>query len=180
MNKKSRTNTRRLAFGAMLTALGVVLLYIGAVTDILDLTLCAAASLITVFAMLEFGRSYAYMIYASTAIIAFLILPSKFAAVAYACVSLYTIIKANIEKLSKAVAWLIKLLYFNVILTVGILAAKYVFMLPDEGIISDISLAVLGNAAFVLFDIAISKLIVLYAFTLRRRFKIDKYIARFR
>ena len=49
-----------------------------------------------------------------------------------------------------------------------------------EELASDISLAVLGNAAFVLFDIAISKLIVLYAFKLRRRFKIDKYIARFR
>ena len=46
------------ALGAMLTALGVVVIYLGAVTDVLDLSMCALASFICVFALLEFGTGY--------------------------------------------------------------------------------------------------------------------------
>lgn len=41
---KISTRTRRLTMGAMFTALGVVLLWLGAVIEILDLSLAAIAS----------------------------------------------------------------------------------------------------------------------------------------
>ncbi len=178
MSAKLNSNTRRTALGAMLTALGTVLLYIGAVTEILDLSLCAAASLITVFAVVEFGRPYAYTIYTATVLLSLLILPNKFASGAYAFMAFYSIIKSVIERLSRVPGWIIKLLYFNAGLAVCIILARHIFLLPDEGILSVIWLFLLGNAAFILFDIAITKLITLYIFKLRARFKIDKYIKR--
>jgi len=45
--------------------------------------------------------------------------------------------------------------------------------------IAMLSLFVLGNAAFILFDIALSRLVLLYFFRLRTRLRIDKYIGRF-
>lgn len=160
----------------MLTALGTALIYVGAVTEILDLSLCAIASLITVFAVVEFGRPYAFMIYAATVFASFLLLPSKFAAGAYAFMALYSIIKSVIERYSASVAWILKLLYFNAGLIVCFIIAKYLLFLPTEGVLTLVGTLILGNTAFVLFDIAITRLITLYIVRLRSRFRIDKYI----
>lgn len=171
-------NTRKTTLGAMLVALGTALIYIGAVTEILDLSLCAAACLIAVFALLEFGSPFAFMVYTATALLSLIILPNKFAACAYIFMAFYSVIKFFVERLPKAFAWIAKLLYFNIGLVAGLLLAKYIFMLPEDTPITLISLFVLGNAAFVLFDIALSRLVLLYAFRLRRRLKIDRYLNR--
>lgn len=176
MLNNRRAKTRRLSLGAMLVSLGTVLLYIGAVTDVLDLSLCAAASLIVVFALIEFGKAYAYTICAATAILSFLILPSKFASLMYLFASLYTIFKLYFEKPRRVISWLLKLLYFNAVMILCLLAAKYIFMLPDDGLAADIVLLLLGNAAFVLYDIAVSRLAVVYVFKLRKRFKLDRFL----
>lgn len=176
MPASRKSEIKKLSLGAMLIALGTVLIYIGAITEVLDLSLCAVACLITVFAVVEFSKSYAFMIYAATTILSFLILPNKFAAVAYAFMALYSILKALIERLSKVFAWIIKLLYFNTGIVAVFFVSKYILMLPDEGVASYIVLLLLGNAAFVLFDIAITRLITLYIFRLRSRLKLDRYL----
>lgn len=176
MSGRNSSKIRRISLGAMLTALGVVFLYLGAVTDVLDLTFAAAASLITVFAFLEFGRAYAYMILAATAVLSFTVLPSKVVALMYAASAFYTIIKADIEKLGKKLGWVLKLLYLNVVTAVLIWASKYIFMLPDDGTFFDVTLILLANAAFILYDIAVTRLAVFYVFKLRKKYKIDKFL----
>lgn len=179
MSQNRSMNTKTTALGAMLVALSVVLLYIGSVTEILDLSLCAVASLVALFAHIEFGRRYALTVYSAAVLLSLLILPNKFAALAYAFMALYSIIKSAIDHLGRIASWIVKLAYFNAGLIFGVLLAKYIFLLPDEGMIAMISLFALGNAAFILFDIALSRLVLLYFFKLRTRLKIDKYIGRF-
>lgn len=54
MNRKeSVMRTRKLAVSAMLSALGVVILYLGSVINVLDLTMVAIASLFVFFAVIE-------------------------------------------------------------------------------------------------------------------------------
>ena len=166
------------ALGAMLTALGVTMIYLGAVTDVLDLSMCALASFICVFALLEFGTGYAVTVSAATLLLSLMLLPSKIAAFEYALMAGYMILKPRIERLNRISAWCVKFVYINVSLALGLLAAKYVFMLPDDGLWLNIAFAVLGNVAFVLFDIACTRLIVLYVFRLRKRLNIEKYLKR--
>lgn len=179
MSQNRAMNTKTTALGAMLVALSVVLLYIGSITEILDLSLCAVASLVAVFALIEFGRGYALTVYSAAALLSLLILPNKFSALAYVFMALYSIIKSVIERLGRIASWIVKLVYFNAGLIIAVLLAKYIFLLPDEGMIAMLSLFVLGNAAFILFDIALSRLVLLYFFRLRTRLRIDKYIGRF-
>ncbi len=169
-------NTRSIALGAMLTSLGVLFIYLGAVTDILDLSLCALASLILVFALIEFGQSYAYMIYFATSVLSFLVVPNKFSAMLYLFCGLYSIVKSNIERLGTVISWVLKLAYVNAGIALSLLAAKFIFMLPDDGLMMNIGFAVLGNIALVLYDIAITRLITAYIYVFRRKLGIDKYI----
>ncbi|MBQ7821956.1 MAG: hypothetical protein IJ391_06725 [Clostridia bacterium] len=177
---RSRAKTQKIALGAMLAALGVVLQYFGAVIEVLDLTCCAAASLIIVFAVIEFGRKYAYGVYAATLILSAILVPNKFEVAAYAFVALYVIIKSNIERLKRVSSWILKLLYFNIVLALALTLAKLVFMTPDLDLMAVVFFEVVGNVAFILFDIAVTKLIILYIYRLRARFKIDRYVAKLR
>ncbi|MBQ4137678.1 MAG: hypothetical protein IJD67_06165 [Clostridia bacterium] len=172
--------TRRIALGAMLTSLSVVLMYLGTVIEVLDLTCCACASFVTVFAVIEFSRRYACGVYAATLILSALVVPNKFEVAAYAFIALYSILKSVIEKKRSRFSWVIKLLYFNVVLALALVSAKYLFLSPDLGFVSVISFALLGNIAFVLFDIALTSLITLYIFKLRARLKLDKYLSKMR
>ena len=170
--------TKITALGAMLTALGVTMMYLGAVTDVLDLSMCAFASFICTFALLEFGVGYALSVSTATLLLSLMLLPSKIVAFEYALMAAYMILKPRIERLDRIFAWLIKLLYINASLVLGLLAAKYVFMLPDDGIWINVAFVALGNVAFVLFDLACTKLIILYVYRLRKRLNIEKYLKR--
>lgn len=178
MSGKKRMNTRSVALGAMLTALGVLFIYIGAITDVLDISLCAVASLILVFSLIEFGRGYAYMVFFATAILSSLLLPNKFAAMMYIFCGFYSIVKSSIEKNVTFISWILKILYINAVIAVSLLAAKYIFMLPDDGLWATVGLIVLGNIAFILFDIAVTRLITAYLAVLRHKYGIDKYLKR--
>ncbi len=162
----------------MLTALGVTMIYLGAVTDVLDLSMCALASFICVFALLEFGAGYAVTVSAATLLLSLMVLPSKIAAFEYALMAGYMILKPRIERLDRIPAWCVKLVYINASLVLGLAAAKYIFMLPDDGTLLNVIFIAMGNIAFVLFDIACTKLIILYVYRLRKRLNIEKYLKR--
>ena len=70
---------------------------------------------------------------------------------------------------------LCKLVYFNAVLTIVILAARY-FLLLEQGEIVVLSLYGMGNATFVLFDILLSKLITLYIRRFRAKLKIGRFL----
>ena len=77
MRTESGRATRRLAVSAMLAALGVVLLWLGALVEVLDLSMAAIASMLAVFAVIEMSRRYAILVYAVTALLSLLLLPVR-------------------------------------------------------------------------------------------------------
>ena len=84
MRTQSGRATRRLAVSAMLAALGVVLLWLGALVEVLDLSVAVLASMLAVFAVIEMGRRYAVLVYVVTALLSLLLLPVKTSALVYA------------------------------------------------------------------------------------------------
>lgn len=178
MKKKASgnlTRTKKLAASAILSALSVVLMYLACMTS-LDLTLVVASSFAVVFAVIEFGGKYPFLIYAVTGALALAVVPNKSTALIYVMiVGYYPMAKAAFERKHYVVAWLLKLSLFNTAMLLTILMAKYILHLPDTGLGFDVITVLLGNAAFVLYDIAASKLILLYFVKLRAKLKIKNY-----
>ncbi len=176
MKKKNiKGRTRLLAASAMLAALGVVVLILGSVISALDLTMVAVASIFIFFAVLELGNPYQYLIYSATAMLSILLLPDKFSAFLYLIFGgIYPILKQLFERAPRWASWLFKLLYFNIVLAAMIFGSKYLFGVDEE----ELTLAVfaLGNVTFFLYDVAMTKLITFYLYSLRKKLRIEKYL----
>lgn len=165
-----RTATRKLAAAALLSALGVVLLGIGALIEVLDLSMAAMASLFTVFAVMELGGVYPYLVYAVTSVLALLLLPAKTPALIYAVfVGYYPILKAVFEKhLPRGLSLLAKVLVFNAGLALAVfLLLKFFYPEADIAFGWKYLLLLLGTPVFLLYDFALTRLITFYLTRLR-------------
>ncbi len=170
--------TKIISLCSILTALGVALLWLGAVTDILDITFCFASSIIIVFAQIELGSKAALLIYAATGILSVILLPTKFAAAAYLLFAgNYPIIKYFLEKKvkSKTSLFIIKIAYFSLAMGIMIAISKFIFLV-DDGLVISIIIFVLGLFACIIFDYLIRALVSLYYAKLRKRLRIDKIL----
>lgn len=168
--------TRRIALSAVLSALGVLFLFLGSVIEVLDLTMGAFASLIIVFAVIEMIRSAPWLIYAVTSVLALILLPNKFPAVLYLLFcGIYPILKAMFERLHYVVSWVLKFSAFNSGLLLIVTAAKFILHMPDGELDFTWLVFAVGNATFLIYDIALSKLITLYLVKIRSMLKLKNY-----
>jgi hypothetical protein len=163
--------TKKLTLSALLAALGVVLLLLGSLVELIDLSAAAVASFLVVFVFIELGLPWALLLWAATALTSLLIFPSG-ASLFYAAFGLYPLLKAALERLPRALEWTLKLLSFGAVLAAYILVGKFVLFLPDAALSGALLWAFIALAAvaFVLYDIALSRLIVFYSLRLRHRF----------
>ena len=164
-------NTKKLAFSAIIASLAVVFLYIGALFDVLDLSVAALASLCVLWVMVEFGTRWALSVYAVTSMLALLLLPVKLPAVLFAgFFGYYPVAKAFFErKLHGVLQWLAKLLLLNLSVVLLILVMRYVM---TEALWFEILLLVLCNIVFVVYDFALSRLLVAYVRVWRKKLRI--------
>ena len=174
-NSNRHDSTRRLALCAMLSALGVVMLYFGAMIEVVDISMAVIASLLCVFAVIEYGGAYPWMVFGVTAVLSILLLPNKTPAAMYAVFfGFYPIIKEKFEAKPRVVSWVLKELVFNVALAVLGLLLRYVLIVGEVSInpIYVVVLVVAAEGVFVMYDIALTRIISLYIFRLRKRFRI--------
>lgn len=173
------SQTKKITLSAMLVAVGTVFMTIGAFVQELDLTVCALSSLTVVFAFLEIGSYYPWLVWICTSLCTALVcnanplLPLEY----FLIFGIYPLVKAYIERLPKWSWIIVKLAYINAIIwgLVGIceLLLKTVFPF-FEGIDNEIFfivLYVLMNVAFLAFDLFITVMVRFYFIKLRPRFK---------
>lgn len=187
-----RITTRRLATCALLCAMAVVFLGFGAVVEVFDLTAAAAAALILLPVLLCYGPRYARLSYAVTAVLGVILMPQSLAAWVYAgLLGYYPIIKQRMERLPKVLGWVIKLLLLTAVLAVYLLVF-YVLFLGAQGSLLDAVTAAFGEEGsglymaaaviglslftFVLFDILIDRLLILYY--LRWQKRLEKWMGK--
>lgn len=172
-----RKSTKKLTLCAVCCALGVVIMSLGSLFEVLDLSSSALAAMLIVFIVIEIGGFWPWLVYAATGLLA-LMLPLKLAAVFYLVfVGYYPILKAKIERSGRrALGWAVKLALFIAALAAGLLISKYFLMIPDISPPWTAAVFIVGTAAFVLFDIALTKLIILYLRVWRRRLRIDRLL----
>lgn len=174
MKRNDRSErTKKVALCAMLSALGVVVLYLGAIVEVIDISMAVIASLFAVAAVIECGGLFPWAVYGVTGILSVVLLPSKLPAVMYLLFfGFYPIIKEKIERIkNRVVMWTVKEIVFNICLLLLMLIAKW-FMLDPEGLlVFEVIFFCLANVTFVLYDIALTRLISLYIFKIRKKFR---------
>lgn len=170
-----KTNTKKLAVSAILSAASVALMYIGCLTP-LDYTAIALASAAVVFAVIELNGKYPLLIYLTTSVLSILILPNKSSALMYTMFfGFYPIFKAMFERLHYIITWILKFSLFNTCLLLLITVTTYILHLDDAEFTMHIVVILLGNVTFFLYDIAFSQMITLYLVKLRAKFKLKNY-----
>lgn len=176
MDIKTRSeNIRKLAVCAMMSALGVVVLYLGSLVEVMDIAMSALASLFVIFAVIEYGKAAPWCIYGVTGILSAILLPNKLPALMYLLFfGFYPIIKEKTERLrKKPIQWLVKELIFNVCLIILMTLSNFILLIDiRETFVFEVVFFILANGVFVIYDIALTRLISTYIFRLRGKFKI--------
>ena len=171
MSAKKKNQTKLLTVSAMLSALGVIVLGIGSVFQSLDLTTAALAAFFCIYAVIEMGGPYPWMIWAVTSFLGILLLPQKSPAVLFLFIGCYPILKEKLERLRRWLCWLLKLVVFHAMAGLFLLTTKLFF--PDELLLSMGWMLIVSYfvavITFVVYDYALSKVITLYLLRLRQR-----------
>lgn len=184
--------TKMLTASALLSALGVALMFLGAMIETLDLSMAAMASFFCLFAVLEIRGIYPWLIFAVTGILTIILMPYSMVGWFYLLFfGFYPIFKDKVERLKKPISWILKILAFNFALILGTVVAFYLFVGDVEGknlidafgyvfgveklgSLVAIGVYLLANITFVVYDIALTRLIILYYFRIRKKLKFLK------
>lgn len=174
MSDRIQKRTKYLTVSAMLCALGVIFMALGGLIEVLDLSTAVLASLCCVYAMIEMGGVYPWGIWLVTSLLSLILLPQKTPAVFYTLfLGYYPILKAYFERLPRGIGYLIKLVTFHAAL--GLIYLVLRLFLPSE--LEALSggwllplLYALSLVCFILYDVAVTRLITFYLFKLKKRF----------
>ena len=160
MSKKTRT----LTLSALLVALSIISLYIASVWPTGRFGLVAFSSLFVAAAVIEDGFAPGIYVYIISSILGMLIVPNRAAPLLYILFfGYYPIIKSLIERRGHIILqWVLKLLVFNVALTVLWLLLREIVFDFGEVLLAPTVLYLAGNVVFALFDYGYSKVIWFY------------------
>ena len=166
----------KIALGGLLTALGVVLMFLTGLIPIGTYALPAIAGVLLIVAVIEIGAKWAWMIYAAVAVLSLLFAAYKEAALLFVLFfGYYPVLKSFLERISnKVLSWISKFAVFNVAVVACFFLAVNFLQLPEDsftvfGIYLPWVFLILGNAVFLIYDIALSGLVATYVEKLHHR-----------
>ena len=167
--------TKKITLSAMLTALGTVLMVLGAFIDVIDLSVCALASLLVVFVYIEIGSPFTWLVWLCTSLLTFLLFPGKAIWIEYfAIFGIYPILKAYIERLPRFLWFLLKFVYIGAMLLLLTFLVELIIGVPlivADSIWIKVGIYVIMYVAFFAYDVFITVCVRLYLERLRHRFK---------
>lgn len=167
--------TKKITLSAMVVALSTVFMVLGAVVDMLDLSVCALASLLVAFVYIEIGSPYTWLVWICTSLATFVCFPGSIIWMEYFLVfGIYPILKAYIEKLPRRIWLIVKLLFINAIIWVLIFCVELILGIPFFAVDKlwlKAAIYVLMNVAFIAYDLFITVLVRVYFEKFRPRFK---------
>ncbi len=167
--------TKKLTLAAMMAALGTVFLIIGANIEALDLAMGAVASIIMVFVYIELKSPYTWLVWLVTATLALLLGTANLLSGAWylTLFGIWPILKGYIERLPRAIWLLPKLLYANFAFGAVIGTWYLIFKVSPFAIDAlwlKITALVVGNFAFIIYDMFVTAVAKVYLLKYQKRF----------
>ena len=167
--------TKKLTLSAILVAISVVIMVLGGVISVLDLSMSALASLIVAFAYIEIGSPYTWLIWLATTVLSAVIFPGSLLWVSYlVAFGVYPILKGYIERLPRPFWILVKLAFANAAIWLMIAGSRLVLGLPlfdTQSKWIKIGLYLFLNVVFFAYDLCITACVRFYMEKLRHRFQ---------
>ena len=169
---RRRGAAARVAYPAILSALALILIYLGSIAPTGSWGIIAAAGLLPSAAVISVSLTAGFLCWASAAILAFLLVADKLCALLFGVLfGLYPMVKSLAERLGKKpMEYVLKLAFFNAAFTVVYLtmSGAVTASLPRVLGSSVWVLYGLANVIFLLYDYGFSKLIGLYIARVQR------------
>ncbi|WP_040197685.1 hypothetical protein [Candidatus Soleaferrea massiliensis] len=168
----------RIALGGLITALSILFLFMTGVIPFGTFALPTLAGAVLVAIVIEFSGKTALLTYIAVSILAVFITPDREAALLFVFFfGYYPILKEKLEMLkSKVISYLIKFAVFNVSIAAAYSLLIFLFQLPVfeafgvYGIWGIIGLWVVANLVFILYDVALTRVISMYVNWFRPKF----------
>ena len=167
--------TKKLTLSAMLVAMGVVIMAVGSVTEVLDLSTSVLASMLVAFACIEIGSPYNYLVWLATTALSVIIFPFSLAWMSYLfAFGLWPIIKGLVERTPRPLWLPLKAVFSLFAISAMAITVQLVTGVPL--VVAEKKWMVIGLYAilflcFFLYDAAMSAFIRFYLIKLRHRFK---------
>lgn len=171
---KLKQNIKKTAYCAIFASLCATLITVGNLLEIFDITVAAVCSFITYITLIEFGTKSSFLVYLTSSVLSFVVMPTLSTAFLYhtAFFGYYPIIKKYLSKLNKHLAKLISTLLFTVVMILLVTLFKKLFGMQNEHIGIYVSLIVVSDIFFIVYDYAINIFAFLYIKKFRKIFKI--------
>ncbi len=168
-------STVKITASGVISALAIVLM-LGTNIPIMLYTVPALVGIFFMIPAIEFNSKWAFLCYGVTAVLSFILPTEREAFVMFVgLLGYYPILKMLIERIpSRAVGLLLKFVTFNIALAGCFAVITKILGLPvfdnDRfGLWTTVAIVfVIGNVAFLIYDLALSRLIGLYFFKLRK------------
>lgn len=176
---KIKEKSFKASFGGISAALSLIIMAILGSFQSMTYAAPVICGFFIAFAVIEFNSKFAFALYLAVSVLALAVVPNKEAVVFYALFfGFYPILKGFIESRTKgAVSWIIKYVIFNIAIIIAYLICSKLLNIPyDEvGFLGKFTLLFLwgsGNVAFLIYDIAFTRVVTLYIY------KWQKYVKR--
>ena len=171
--RKNKSNN--VALAGILSALIVVMLLLGNLLQLLDLSMAALGGLVILIALIEMKPKWALGVYAVSAILALLISPQTASVVFAGFVGYYPVAKLRLDKIKpRLVSLLIKLVWFNLFLLFAWLVIERLLGLDEITGISKWVFIPICNFSFLLYDLLLEKFAILYVIKIRPKLPFGK------
>ncbi|MBR5044122.1 MAG: hypothetical protein IKX66_02130 [Clostridia bacterium] len=163
---------RALTLSAVLAALSVLLLFLGSLFDVTDLAAVMVASFFVVLVVIECRGAWPWLLYITVSVLSFLLLPGRFVSVEYALFGgIWPILKYWLERLPRLPSFLLKLLVGNALAAFAAwLGLKFFGLEVPSALWLKIAAVALWEAVLLLYDLLLTRLIVIWCVKYRSRF----------
>ena len=187
MAKKQRDKIIRLSYGAILSALSVVLLMVGGVLELLDMTSAMLASLAVLVSAIEFGVGHSLLVYSVSSCLSLIFMPTSSASWYYVLViGYFPALHAYLERkvMSPLLRYAAKALAFNVGVTAALLAFVKLYglsqlllefsLFAERPAVTLVIIYALLNVFLAAYNVFLPRVKFLYIYFFHRRGKAKK------
>ncbi len=172
--------TKRVAFGGVISAFSLVVMLLSGVFPFAEDTCPALAGILLIALVIDFNKRTALLAYVVIALLSLLISANKESAVLFlAFLGYYPILKSSLEQIKlRVIEWILKLVIFNAAIILSYYVIVNVFgmseVLNEMNEFTKYGVPVmlgLGNITFVIYDIALTRLIGTYIQKIKPKLK---------
>jgi len=159
----------KVSMGGVVAALCLVLMLLTSIIPFGTYAFPMFAGILLVLLVFNLGYGYAFGVFFVTAVLSFMLVTDKEAALYYAIfLGYYPTLKGLIERIpSKVIQYIIKLVLFNVCMIAAFYIGTWLLNVPKEsfelfGVYLPWVFLILGNIFFVIYDFCVTRLVTIY------------------